>query len=334
MQQRQLGKDGPMISAIGVGAMSFSNFYGSVSEQQSHDVLKVALDEGVTHIDTANVYGMGTSEDTIGTFLAKQGSQAQDLFSIATKAGIAKHPDTGARYFNNTPEYLEAELDKSLKRMGLERIDLFYIHRRDAETPIEEVTEGLAALVKKGKIGGFGFSEIAPTSLRAAHEIHPVRAIQSEYSLSVRSPEMGLTQMTKVLGIALVAFSPVGRSLLTDDPHTLERVADMAWLSENPRFQEPNLSRNVEATAAFRQLAKDMGTTAAGLSIAWLLHREDNIIPIPGSRSAVHFRELCDGANLTLSAEDMATIESVLPIGWAHGDRYSVGQWVGPEKYC
>jgi len=334
MQQRQLGRNGPMISAIGIGAMSFSDFYGPVSVQESHDVLTVALDEGVTHIDTSNVYGMGTSEQSIGSFLAKQGAQAQDLFSIATKAGIAKNPDTGARYFNNTAAHLEGELDKSLKRLGVERIDLFYVHRRDADTPIEEVTESLARLIKKGKIAGFGYSEIAPTSLRRAQAVHPVMAVQSEYSLSVRSPEMGLTQATQELGVALVAFSPVGRSLLTDDPHTSERVEKLPFLSANPRFQEPNLSHNIEATAGFRTLAADMGTSAAALSIAWLLHREDNIIPIPGTRSAVRLREHCAGARLSLSDDDMTAIESVLPIGWAHGDRYSVGQWVGPEKFC
>ncbi len=334
MKQRQLGQNGPMISPIGIGAMSFSNFYGPVSEQESHAVLTAALEEGVNHIDTSNVYGMGTSEDTIGSFLTKQGANAQDLFSIATKAGITKRPDTGERYYNNTIEHLEAELDMSLKRMGVERVDLFYVHRRDADTPIEEVTEGLAGLIKKGKIGGFGYSEIAPTSLRRAQAVHPVTAVQSEYSLSVRSPELGLTQTTKELDVALVAFSPVGRSLLTDDPHTAERVAAMPFLAVNPRFQEPNLSSNIDATAGFRKLAADMGTSAAALSIAWLLHRGDNIIPIPGTRSADRFREHCAGARLSLSHDEMAAIETVLPIGWAHGDRYSVGQWVGPERFC
>ena len=332
MQQRQLGKTGPKISALGIGAMSFSNFYGPVSEQESHAVLQVALDEGVTHIDTANVYGMGVSEQSIGSFLKKQGARGKDMFSIATKAAIASKD--GKRYFDNTPEHLESELDKSLQRLGVERVDLFYIHRRDANTPIEEITETLAGLIKKGKIAGFGYSEIAPTSLRQAHAVHPVMAVQSEYSLSVRSPELGMVQTTKELGVAFVAFSPVGRSLLTDDPKTADQIASLPWLRENPRFQEPNLSRNIEATAGFRQLAANMNTTAAGLAIAWLLHKDDHIIPIPGTRSADRFRELCAGARLQLSAEDMATIETVLPIGWAHGDRYSVGQWVGPEKFC
>ena len=334
MKLRRLGKDGPLISAIGIGGMSFSDFYGTATEQDAHAVLTTALDEGVTHIDTANVYGPKVSEIAIGSFLARQGSGANDLFSIATKASITSNPDTGKRYFDNSLEHLEQELDQSLKRMGIDFVDLFYVHRRDPERPIEEVTEGLASLVRKGKIGGFGFSEIAPTSLRRAQAIHPVRAVQSEYSLSVRSPELGLTQTTLDLGVAMVAFSPVGRALLTDNPHTAERIAEMPWMRSNPRFTEPNLSHNLAATEGFRRLASDMGTSAAALAIAWLIHQGDNVIPIPGTRSADHLREHCAGARLDLTTEDMEAIERVLPIGWAHGDRYSVAQWIGPEKYC
>jgi len=334
MQKRQLGRGGPQISAIGIGAMSFSNFYGATDEAESHAILSAALDEGVTHIDTANVYGMGKSEDAIGSFLAKQGKRRHELFSIASKAGIARKKELGERYFDNSPAYLEAELDKTLARLGVDVIDLYYIHRRDPETPIETVCETLAGFIKKGKIRSFGFSEIAPTSLRKANAIHPVAAIQSEYSLSVRSPELGLVQATRELGTALVAFSPLGRSLLTDRPHNVERVTDMAWVRTNPRFLEPNLSANVAATAGFRALAADMGTSAAALAIAWLLHKDSHIIPIPGTRSVAHFREHCAGARLSLSPEEMARIESVLPVGWAFGDRYSDDQWVGPERYC
>lgn len=334
MQQRQLGNLDRKVSAIGVGAMSFSNFYGATNEEASHAILSAALDEGVTHIDTANVYGMGESEDAIGSFLARQGKQRNDLFSIATKASITNNPETGERCFDNSIEHLEAELDKSLKRLGVETIDLFYVHRREAERSIEEVTEGLAGLVKKGKIRGFGYSEIAPTSLRRAQAVHPVTAVQSEYSLSVRSPELGLTQSTAELGVAMVAFSPVGRALLTDNPHTNERIAVMAWMKQNPRFLAGTLERNVAATENYRKLAADMGTSAAALAIAWLLHQGDHIIPIPGTRSVDHFRELCQGARLTLSEQDISAIETALPLGWAHGDRYSADQWIGPEKYC
>ena len=162
MQQRQMGSTGPLVSAIGIGAMSFTDFYGETSESQSHQILRYALDNGITHIDTANVYGKGISELVIGNFLAHQGLQKDKLFHIATKAGIATDNGTGQRYFDNSKAHLEAELDKSLTRLGIDHIDLFYIHRRDKDTPIEQVTETLASMVKSGKIGGFGFSEIAP----------------------------------------------------------------------------------------------------------------------------------------------------------------------------
>ena len=334
MQQRQIGKTGRKISAIGIGAMSFTNFYGETSENQSHDILKTALDHGVSHIDTANVYGNGLAEQIIGNFLRQQGTQKDKMFHIATKAGIKRDEDTGRRYFDNSPAYLEAELDKSLARLGLDHIDLFYIHRRDPNTDIEEVTETLAAMVKLGKIGAFGFSEISPTTLYKAAAIHEVAAVQSEYSLSVRSPEMGLVQATADLGVSLVAFSPVGRSLLTDRPHSFETAQAAPFLKPNPRFNEPNLSANIAATSGFRALAKEFDMSAAALAISWLLHKGPHIIPIPGTRSVNHFRELCSGAEKRLSAEDMRRIETVLPIGWAHGDRYSVAQWDGAERYC
>ena len=334
MKQRQLGKNGPVISAIGIGAMSFSDFYGATDEAQSHAILSAALDEGVTHIDTANVYGPHTSETVIGTFLAKQGKSKNDLFSIATKAAITKDPETGARAFDNSAEHLESELDASLARLGVDHVDLFYVHRRDPSIPIEEVTGTLAGLIEKGKIRSFGFSEIAPTSLRRANAVHHVAAVQSEYSLAVRFPELGLVQSTAELGTALVAFSPVGRSLLTDRPCSPEKAETLPFLKINPRFQEPNLTANIEATRKFRELAADMRTSAAALSIAWLVHRADHIVPIPGTRSPEHLREHCAGARLDLDAAAITAIEEALPLGWAHGDRYSQGQWVGPEKYC
>ena len=333
MEKRKLGKYGAEVSPIGVGAMSFSNFYGPTNEKESHRILTEALDQDISHIDTANVYGAGASEAAIGSFLAKQGPQRNTLFSIATKVGIKGNIQTGKTEFDNSPDYLKKELDSSLKRLGVESVDLYYIHRRDQNIPIEEVTETLAGFVKAGKIRSFGFSEIAPSSLRRAAAIHHVAAVQSEYSLSVRSPELGLVQATAELGTALVAFSPLGRSLLTDRPHSSDKVEKMDWLSKNPRFREPNLTFNTEAASRFRDLAVQYGLSAAALAIAWLLNKHEHIIPIPGTRSVKHFLEHCDGASLRLSQEQMSQIEIVLPLGWAQGDRYSEKQWIGPEKY-
>ncbi|MDG2340197.1 MAG: aldo/keto reductase, partial [Paracoccaceae bacterium] len=254
MKFRKLGKNGPEISALGVGAMSFANFYGATTDDKSQTILAATLDAGVTHIDTSNVYGMGRSETQIGVFLSDN-PNARDQFHIATKAGITKDED-GNRCFRNTYEHFEAELDKSLLKVGTDHVDLFYAHRRQPDMPIEEAAGNLKRLVETGKTRAVGFSEIAPTSLRrAATECH-IDAVQSEYSLSVRSPELGLVQACAELGTALVAFSPVGRSFLTDNPLTAANVKEAGgWVAANPRFQEPNYSANIAATDRLRVYA-------------------------------------------------------------------------------
>ncbi len=332
MNSRKLGASGPSVSAIGVGAMSFSDFYGATNEADSHAILEAALDAGVTHIDTANVYGLGQSESAIGSFL-KERPDAAEQFVVATKAGITRDAQ-GRRCFDNSAAHLEAELDQSLSRLGLEAVDLFYVHRRQHTIPIEDVTGAMASLVDKGKAKSIGFSEIAPSSLRRAHSIHPIAAVQSEYSLSTRAPELGLVQTCAELGVALVAFSPVGRSFLTDRPLTYQQGQELAFTKNNPRFLQPNHQRNIEATDRLRTLAHEMGEPTAALAIAWALAQGEHVLPIPGTRSVSHFAELVRGAHLDLSTEQLSAIEGALPVGWAHGDRYSGAQWVGPERYC
>ena len=332
MEKRKLGANGPEIGAIGYGAMSFSDMYGPTNENESHAILDMCRDLGVTHLDTANVYGMGKSESAIGTYL-KANPAARDEFIIATKATITRDAD-GNRIFDNSAEHLEAELDKSLQRLGLECVDLFYAHRRDPRMTPEETAANLGRLVEKGKTKAIGLSEVAPTTLRRAMKSFPVAAVQSEYSLSTRFPDLGLVQTCAELGVAMVAFSPVGRSLLTDNPIPSENIPNLPFLAGNPRFMEPNLSDNLRITEEFRKLAAEMGTSAAGLANAWLLTRGPHVIPIPGTRSVDHFRECVAGAELNLTNADLERIEEVLPVGWAHGDRYSVEQWVGPERYC
>lgn len=326
---RKIG--GVVTSALGIGAMSFAEFYGPTTEENSFAILDAAAELGVRHIDTSNVYGMGRSERAIGAWLTDNPGM-RDQFHIATKGGITRDP-TGVRRFDNSLEHLEAELDKSLTRMGLDCVDLYYIHRREAAIPIEAATEALAALVAKGKTRAIGFSEIAPSSLRRAHAVHPVAAVQSEYSLATRLPDLGLVQTCAELGVALVAFSPVSRSLLTDHPMDAAAVAELPFLRENPRFMPPNFAANLAETDRFRALAAEMGVPAAALAIGWVLAQGDHVVPIPGTRSVAHFRELVQGASLVLNADDIARIEAVLPVGWAHGDRYSEAQWIGPERY-
>lgn len=334
MKTRRLGPDGPEVSVLGIGAMSFSDMYGPVTEAQAHALLDAALEAGVTHLDTADIYGMGRSEEAIGRWLARYRQGGATPFRIATKAGITSDPTTDARVFDNSAAHLEAALDASLRRLGLDRVDLFYVHRRDPSHEIEAVTETLAGLIAKGKIGAVGFSEIAPTSLARAQAVHPVAAVQSEYSLATRLPELGLVQACEATGTALVAFSPLGRGLLTDRPPTPDRAAASGFLRSNPRFTGDNLARNVAATAPFRALAAEMGTTAAALAIAWVLHRSPATLAIPGTRSTAHFAELVDGATRALEPADMAEVARRLPAGWAHGARYSAAQSVGPEDYC
>lgn len=334
MQRRKLGKDGPDVSALGIGAMSFTDFYGPTDEDESHAILDAALEAGVDHIDTSNVYGMGRSEEVIGRYLERYRGKGPMPFRIATKAAICRDPDTGKRGFDNSPDHLESELDGSLKRLGLERVDLFYVHRRDPRIEIEEVAGTLARLVEKGKIASFGFSEIAPASLGRAAAIHPVAAVQSEYSLQTRQPELGVTQACERLGTALVAFSPVGRGLLTDTPPTPERVAQSDFMKTNPRFSGANLDRNLAASQPLRDLAAETGMATAALAIGWALAQSPSVIVIPGTRSTAHFAELVAGAARPLDAEVLAEIDRRLPPGWAHGGRYSATQKVGPEDYC
>ena len=331
---RKLGKYGPEIMPVGIGAMSFSNVYGKCDTDQAFKILKYAMENGVNHVDTANIYGAGVSEERIGKFIANTGKTAKEFFRIATKASIWPDPKTKARSFNNNGRYLEDELTKSLKRLGVECVDLFYVHRRDPNIEIEEVTDSLAKLVKKGMTRLIGYSEIAPSSLRRANAVHHVAAVQSEYSLSTRSVEMGLVQTCDELGTSLVAYSPLGRSLLTDNPIKIEKAKSLDFLGSNPRFNSPNYEENIDLTNKLREYSKGKNIPTASLVIAWLLAKGDHIIPIPGTRSITHFKEIIEGTKILFNKGLINDIEKILPIGWAHGERYSSSQWIGPEKYC
>ena len=332
MKKRRLGKYGPDVSGLGIGAMSFSEFYGPTTDENSYNILAAALEAGVSHIDTSNVYGLGRSEQAIGQFM-KDNPGSREKFHIATKAAISRDAD-GNRRFDNSLSHLESELDKSLARLGTDCVDLFYIHRRDASVPIEDVAGSLAVLKEKGKTRAVGFSEIAPSSLRrAASECH-VDAVQSEYSLATRLPELGMLQACEELGTAFVAFSPVGRAFLTDNPIPLSRASELMFLQANPRFLEPNYSANIAETDKFRAYAAELGVPTAGLAIAWVLAQGEHVIAIPGTRSQDHFSELVTGASIELTGDQLSEIEQLLPVGWAHGDRYNAAQWAGPEMYC
>ncbi len=330
MKRIQLGAGGPQVSQFGIGAMSFAGIYGDATVDESHAVLDACRAAGVTHIDTSNVYGMGRSEEIIGQWFDANPSARSEMV-LATKAGITREP---ARRFNNDPDHLEEALEASLRRLGVDAVDLFYVHRYDRSHTPEDLGGTLKRLIEKGKARAVGLSEIAPSTLRRVASECPIAAVQSEYSLSTRAPELGLVQTCAALGATLVAFSPVGRSFLTDAPFTLARAQEMTFTRANPRFMEPNYSANIAATDGFRALAADMSVPAAALAIAWVCAQGRHVLPIPGTKNTAHLAELLRGVEMELDAADLARIEAVLPVGWAHGDRYSAAQWEGPERYC
>lgn len=329
MITRDLGKGGPKVGAIGLGAMSFCDFYGPVNDEDSFATLARAEELGITHIDTANVYGMGKSETIIGDYIKGRAHN----FVIGTKAGIWRDAD-GKRGFNNQPDYIRAELEKSLTRLGVDHVALFYMHRRDPSLEIETVMEHLLRLVEEGLIGGIGFSEIAPQSIRRAAAVGPVRAVQNEYSLWTRMPDLGVVQACADVGAAFVPFSPMARGMLGTRPVSKETLAHDAFRSAIPRFQSPNYERNCAILAEFRDFAEAQGTCPATLAMAWVLDQGDHMIPIPGTRNPAHLDELAAGASFAMTDEIRTGIDRILPVGWAHGDRYSAAQWIGVEQYC
>ena len=327
MQQRRLGTDGPMVGAMGLGCMSFGGVYGATDRAESHRTLAKCLEIGVTHLDTALIYGGGISEEVIGDFIKDHPGR----FTIATKGGIRTQP---TRSFDNSEAFLRESLETSLRRLGVDHVALYYIHRRDQTIPIEDVVGTLLKFKDEGKIDGIGFSEIAPASLERAAAIHPIMAVQSEYSPWTRLPELGMIKACERLGTAFVAFSPVGRGIFSDRPLDLAAFADSDFRKANPRFVEPNFSANEICVARFRDYARERGWTAANLAIAWTMQSGEHIIPIPGTRSCEHLLEDAKATEITLTEQDMAEIEAILPAGFAHGDRYSEKQSAGPESYC
>jgi aryl-alcohol dehydrogenase-like predicted oxidoreductase len=322
MQTRKLGSS--QVSAIGFGAMSFGGIFGPTDESESLACLDAMLDEGITFIDTANIYGMGISEDFIGKWLVSRKPQV----SIATKASVVNGTP---RYIDNSEKHLRAELEISLKRLNRDHVELFYIHRREHARPLDEVIGTLSRLVEEGKIGGYGMSEVAPDTLRRAHAIHPCAAIQNEYSLSTRLPELGMIQACQRLGVAFIPFSPLARGMLGDAP--LPPPTD-PFRSTNPRFTGANFTANTLKYNEFRAFCAARGWSTPATAIAWVLSRGDHLIPIPGTRSATNLRQFAQGAHIALTPEDHAEINRILPPGFAYGDRYADHQTLAVERYC
>jgi aryl-alcohol dehydrogenase-like predicted oxidoreductase len=328
MKQRQLGQDGPMVGEVGLGAMSFAGTSGETDAATSHRTLDAALDKGVNFIDTALIYGPYISETVIGEYF-KLNPSAKKRFVLATKGGIVPNP----RGVDNSTRFLTECLDGSLQRLGLECIDLYYIHRRQFDLPIEDVMQTLLQFKEQGKIKAIGFSEISPASLMRASKVGHVAAVQNEYSLWCRLPELGLIQTCRKLGTAFVPFSPLARGTLSDVVIDVDKLQPADFRRTLPRFQEPNYSFNMVETEKFKSYARTRGWKPASLALAWVLHQGDHLVPIPGTRTAEHLAANVEGAEIKLSAQDLKEIEEILPVGFAHGNRYSEAAQASVEIY-
>lgn len=307
--------------------MSLSGAYGTISEDDALRLLDSAIDLGVTHFDTADIYGMGLSEEKIARFLKSR----RPRLTIASKGGIRFMRATGQRYVDNSPEYLQSAIDNSLRRLGIDRIDLYYVHRREKDRPIEEVMDALASFKRSGKIGSIGLSEVAPDTLRRAHRVDRVAAVQSEFSLWTRKPEKEMLKLTAEMGIGFVASSPLGRGVMTSEPPDPSQLPQRDFRKRNPRFSDENYPRNLAAIEPFKAMAREHGVDPATLAIAWCLAKGPHVVAIPGTRTPEHLKACVDGVGLRLSAADIAAIEGLFPDEFPWGNRYAPAQMVGVE---
>lgn len=327
MQQRQLGTFGPKVGAIGLGCMSIAGTYGPASDDDIVATLDAAFDAGITLYDTANLYGMGLSETLLGQWLT---SRKRDVV-VATKAGIIPGPP---RRFDNSAAYLRQELEASLRRLRRDHVELYYIHRRAPDLPIEDVVGTLTRFIDEGKIAAYGLSEVSPATLRRAHAIHPCQAVQNEYSLWTRLPELGMIETCAELGTAFIPFSPLARGMFSDHPLDVTSLAQSDFRRTSPRFIEPALATNQAYIARFRRYASDLGLPTAALALAWVLDQGDHLIPIPGTRNPRHLAQIAAAADICLTDSQRTEIAKILPKGFAEGDRYSDAQAAGTERYC
>jgi len=318
MRTRTLGSD-LHVGAVGLGCMGMSDFYGPHDDEQSLAVLDRALDLGVTLFDTSDMYGVGHNEELLGRWLTR----TRERVALATKFGIERDPDDPtARRIRGDADYVRQACDASLRRLGTDRIDLYYAHRIDPTVPIEETVGALAGLVAAGKVRHIGLSEAAPETIRRAHAVHPITAVQTEWSLWSRDVEDEVAPTCRELGIGIVPYSPLGRGFLTGTITSLDELADNDFRRHNPRFAGENLGRNLDAAAALGEMAAEVGVTQGQLALAWVLARGADVVPIPGTRHTAYLEQNVGADHVVLDADVLARIEAVVRRDAFVGERY------------
>jgi aryl-alcohol dehydrogenase-like predicted oxidoreductase len=322
MKHRILGNTNEKLSAIGLGCMSMSHAYGEPNDEESIATLHRALDLGINFWDTADVYGSGKNEELISKVLVSN----RDKIFIATKFGFTQNTDGKGMTFNGSPAYIKTAVEASLKRLKIDVIDLYYAHRIDPNVPVEEMVGAMAELVKEGKVRYLGLSEASANSLRKAHAVHPISALQSEYSLLTRDPEQNVLPLCKELGISFVPFSPLARGLVTNTLNFSE-LGEGDFRKSLPRYQEAHQDNNSKLAAGFAELASQKGCTASQLALAWVLAQGEHIIPIPGTKRRKYLEENASSVDVELSEIDFKQIEDLLTKYPDTGDRYSENNW-------
>ncbi len=318
MKQVQLGAQGLTVSALGLGCMGMSEFYGTPDEEQAVATIHRALERGITLFDTADIYGPFTNEKLVGRVLKPH---RHDV-TIATKFGIVRNEDGEMLGLNGRPDYVEAACHASLQRLDIDTIDLYYLHRVDPDVPIEETVGAMGDLVDAGKVRYLGLSEAAADTIRRAHDERPISALQTEYSLWTRHVEGEILDTIRDLGIGLVPYSPLGRGFLTGRFASPDDLPDDDWRRHNPRFQGENFQKNLDLVEAVKRLAADNDATPAQLALAWVLHQGDDIVPIPGTTNPDHLDDNVDALDVALDASDLDRLGEIAPKGAAAGDRY------------
>lgn len=319
MERRKLGKDGPEVSAMGLGCMGMSEFYGPAGEAESVATIRRALDLGIDFLDTSDIYGLGHNEILVGRTIRS----VRDRVFLATKFGILRGQDGSWKGVCGKPEYVRSACEASLRRLGTDVIDLYYLHRVDPETPIEETVGAMAELIRQGKVRHLGLSESAAGTIRRAHAVHPIAAVQSEYSLWTRDPEEnGALSVCRELGIGFVPYSPLGRGFFSGRVRSVSDLSESDFRRRSPRFQEGNLEKNLLLLEAFERIAREKGCSPAQLALAWVLSRGKDIVPIPGTKRRERLEENAAAISVVLSPMDLARIDDAVPPDAVAGARY------------